>query len=163
MSPEGWADHSLIEVIFSTFPAFNVIDLAHLDVLANSVAGEECWCSVNEPVGARLLVRRFWKRTSRKEKEFEFTADVTAGKLYPRSCVPYFSAGNGNVFDDIQFTVMAAAVPRWHQWSDDRRLQLRRHLSVHWVFAYFSPNVLFISGAIFPCEIINFTSVGIKS
>lgn len=118
--------------------------------------------------------RGYWCAGAKKEREggaprtekecvIYSTHAVKDVKWYPRLSVPSFSAGNCNVLDDIQFTVMAAALPWWHQWSDDRRLQLRCHLSVHQVFAYFSPNVLFISGTIFPREIINFMSAGIKS
>lgn len=45
----------------------------------------------------------------RKEKECEFMAHVTAGKLYARRCVPYLAQETATFFDDIQFTVMAAA------------------------------------------------------
>lgn len=58
MSPEGCAARSLTEVIFSTLPAFNVIDPARLDVLANSVASEERRRNFTEANGARLLMRR---------------------------------------------------------------------------------------------------------
>lgn len=90
MPPEGWAGHSLTEVIFSTLPAFNVIDLARLDVLADSVASEEPYWNFTEPKGARLLMRRReneqeeWeggapgKEQKRKEKKrkVQFTAQM---------------------------------------------------------------------------------------
>lgn len=102
MSPEGWADHSLTEVIFSTLPAFNVIDLARLDVLANSVGGKEhCW-NFTELKGARLLMHRCeneWEGgapTPKTERNVNWA--VKAGKWYPRLCVPYFSTGNSDVF-----------------------------------------------------------------
>lgn len=171
MSPEGWEGHSLTEVIFSTLPAFNVIDLARSPIETSLNRKDHVyWCvgvktnKRNEREEPPEKKRKEKKREKKEKKSAIYSTDAVKDvKWYPRLYVPYSSVWSGNVFDDIQFTVMAAAPSWWHQWSDDRRLQLQRHLSIHQVFAYFTPNVLFISGAIFPSEIINFTSAGIKS
>lgn len=181
MSPEGCADHSITEGMFSPLAtAFEVFDLGWFFIAAirhRMRATHGLFCLRIAYLCAWATCKRHidsgeggTKKKYKRNQTFAFyklyavtNAKHIASPLYPARCVTRNHPEMKCIFNDIQFTVIAAALPQWHQWYDDRRSQRWCHLSILQVLAYLSPNVLFMRNAIFPCEIINFTSAGIKS